>query len=79
MVVCLDGMKGGLGVICLVYSIGPFYVNGVWCFADKRDALWKQVIDGKYGVKDGGWSIRAVRDGYGVGLWKVIKKEGNLE
>ncbi|RVX00659.1 hypothetical protein CK203_030410 [Vitis vinifera] len=46
---------------------------------DKRGALWKQVINGKYGVNNGGWSIRAVREGYGVGLWKVIKKEGNLE
>ncbi|RVW78710.1 hypothetical protein CK203_048472 [Vitis vinifera] len=46
----------------------PFYVNGVWCFADKRGALWKQVVNGKYGVKDGGWSIRAVREG--MRFWK---------
>lgn len=40
--------------------------------------LWKQIISGKYGVKEGGWNTRAVKEGYGVGLWKAIRKEGNF-
>lgn len=49
-----------------------------WCFANKMGTLWKQIISGKYGVKEGGWNTRAVKEGYGVGLWKAIRKEGNF-
>ena len=49
-----------------------------WCFVNKMGTLWKQIISGKYGVKEGGWNTRAVREGYGVGLWKAIRKEGNF-
>ncbi|RVX05817.1 hypothetical protein CK203_023854 [Vitis vinifera] len=36
-----------------------------WCFANKRGALWKQVISGKYGVEKVGWSSCGVRGAYG--------------
>ena len=29
----------------------------------------------KYGEDVGGWQFREVRERYGVGLWKTIKKE----
>ena len=33
---------------------------------------------GKYGEKRGGWSSCEARQGYGVGLWKAIRKLGHL-
>ena len=42
-----------------------------WCFAIERDSYWKLIISR-------GWSSRGVREGYGVGLWKEIGKEGSL-
>ncbi|RVW30368.1 hypothetical protein CK203_097914 [Vitis vinifera] len=42
----------------------------------KRLALWKR--HSKYGEEEGGWISCEVREGYGVGLWKEIRKEGVL-
>ncbi|RVW54141.1 hypothetical protein CK203_092213 [Vitis vinifera] len=40
--------------------------------------FWKLVISSKYGEEEGGWISCEVREGYGVGLWKEIRKEGVL-
>ena len=40
----------------------------------ERDALWRQVIGGKYGCEWGGWCTRPVNGPYGVGLWKYISR-----
>ncbi|RVX21483.1 hypothetical protein CK203_002060 [Vitis vinifera] len=49
---------------------------GKWSrrFVVERDFLWKQVIIDKFGVEEGGWCLREVRGGYGVGVWKAIRK-----
>ncbi|KAL6329280.1 hypothetical protein AAG906_015483 [Vitis piasezkii] len=39
---------------------------------EKRPHL---IILGKYGVEDGGWCSRGVREGYGVGVWEAIINE----
>ena len=41
-------------------------------------ALWVQVIKGKYGEEEGGWSSCIPREGYGVGMWKDLRKSGHL-
>ena len=40
--------------------------------------MWKQVINGKYGVEEGGWCSKVVRESYGIRLWKAIRKEWEL-
>lgn len=37
-------------------------------------SLWKEIIDARYGVAGGGWCSNEVRRGYGIGLWKFIRK-----
>ncbi|RVW46976.1 hypothetical protein CK203_074372 [Vitis vinifera] len=49
-----------------------------WHFAVERGTLWKHNISRKFGVEGGRWCTREVREGYGVGLWKEIKKEESL-
>ncbi|RVW52857.1 putative ribonuclease H protein [Vitis vinifera] len=49
-----------------------------WRFANERGVLWNQVISGKYGEEQGGWCSWDVREGYGVGLWKAIRKLGHI-
>ena len=46
-----------------------------WHFPVEREAFWKQVICGKYGVEEGRWHSYDVRGSYKVGLWKAIGKE----
>ena len=44
-------------------------------FAIEREAFWNQVIRGKYGEEQGGWSSKEAKGGYGVGLWKTLRKD----
>ena len=43
-----------------------------------KESFWKLIISRKYGEEGGGWISREVREGYGVGFWKEIRKEGVL-
>ncbi|KAL6345756.1 hypothetical protein AAG906_017501 [Vitis piasezkii] len=47
-------------------------------FANERETLWRHVISRKFGEEEGGWYTREVREGFGVGFWKEIRKEGSL-
>jgi hypothetical protein len=39
-----------------------------------RDALWRSVIDVKYGSVRGGWCSLPVVGSYGVSVWKFIRR-----
>ncbi|RVW53935.1 hypothetical protein CK203_073000 [Vitis vinifera] len=49
-----------------------------WRFANERENFWRHVISRKFGEEEGGWGSRDVRESYGVGFWKEIRKEGAL-
>ena len=36
------------------------------------------MIRGKYGEEQGSWCSKEMRSGYGVGLWKAIRKEWHV-
>jgi hypothetical protein len=38
----------------------------------KRDALWRKVVDIKYGSMRGGWCSKEVGGPYGMGVWKYF-------
>ena len=67
--------KRGLGVKCLSSLNKALLCKWSWRFANERGALWNQVIRGKYGEEQGGWCSKEVKGGYGVGLWKAIRRE----
>ena len=43
-----------------------------------REALWNQVVRGKYEENRGGWCSWEVRKAHGVGLWKGIRMDWEL-
>jgi hypothetical protein len=47
----------------------------LWRYGVERGALWRKVIDAKYGSMWGGWCSDIVRGSYGVTLWKNIRKD----
>jgi hypothetical protein len=49
---------------------------GKWMrrFSQECDALWRSVIDVKYGSVRGGWSSLPVMGSYGVSVWKFIRR-----
>ncbi|RVW15364.1 LINE-1 reverse transcriptase-like [Vitis vinifera] len=76
--VCMDKRKGGLGVRRLSILNRALLCKWNWRFAIERENFWRHVISRKFGEEEGGWSSREVRESYGVGFWKEIRKEGAL-
>ena len=46
----------------------------LWRFAMERDALWRTVVDAKYGSMWGSWCSNSVQEPYEFCLWKSIRK-----
>ncbi|RVW56571.1 hypothetical protein CK203_086726 [Vitis vinifera] len=40
----------------------------------RKGEFWRRAIVGKFGEVQGGWTTREVRESYGMGLWKDIRK-----
>ena len=53
---------------------------GKWLgrFGVEENALWRRVIDKKYGSLEGGWHTSLVHGSYGASLWKNINKGWEL-
>ena len=58
----------------LLLLIRRFCENGVGGLK-MRGVFWNQMIREKYGEEQRGWCSKEVRDGYGVGLWKAIRRK----
>ena len=63
---------GGLGIRRVRLFNEAFLGKWLWKFGIERDALWRQVIEMKYGYVWGGWCTRSIFGPYGIGLWKNI-------
>ena len=72
--VCKQRAKRGLGIQNLSILNKALLGKSSWGIMSKGEPFWKKVIIGKYGVEEGGWWSLEVREGYGVGLWKAIRK-----
>ena len=71
----LNRSEGGIGVRGLSILNRVLLCKRSWRFAEETcTLLCKIVISMKYGVKEGVWFTRDVREGYGVRLWKGIRK-----
>ena len=70
---CKDKKLGGLHIKVLSFLNKVLLGKWCWRFALEREFLWRRVIVGKFGEEPRGWCSLARREGYGVGLWKVIR------
>ena len=76
--VCTEKKKWGLGVRNFSRLNRVLLCKWSWRFANERHALWRKVISYKCEETLGGWHTCDIRGGFGVGLWKEIKKEWPL-
>ena len=60
---------------CVDFLPSTLLCKWCWRFANERDSLWRKVIRSKFGEGFGGWSSGDINGGFGVGLWKEIRKE----
>ena len=78
VVVCSHKKKGGLGIRNLSILNRALLCKWSLRFAVERESFWKLIISREFGEESGGWNSREVRERYGVGFWKEIRKEGSL-
>jgi hypothetical protein len=73
--ICEPIRKGGLAIRDLRRFNRALLGKWLWRYGTEREALWRRVIDVKYGSMWGGWCTNVGRGSYGVSLWKTIRKE----
>lgn len=72
---CTKKEKGGLGVKSLSELNKALLYKWNWHFANEREALWRRVISWKFGENFGVWCSGDLRGGFGMDLWKEIRKK----
>ena len=65
----------GLGIRKIRLFNIAFLGKWLWRFGIEKDALWRKVIELKYGCLWGEWCSRSVNGPYGVALWKNISQD----
>ena len=70
--ICAPISLGGLGIRKLSLFNEALLGKWLWRFGIEEDALWRHVIEMKYGCVWRGWYTRAVIGPYGVGLWMAF-------
>ena len=72
---CTDKRKGSLGIKSFSKMNKALLCKCSWRSANDRNSLWRKVICNKFGETNGGWHTCDLRGGYGISLWKEIRKE----
>jgi hypothetical protein len=73
--ICEPICSGGLAIRNLRRFNQALLGKWLWRYGTEPEALWRRVVDVKYGSLWGGWCSKECRGPYGVGLWKNIRKE----
>uniref|UniRef100_A0A2N9H333 Reverse transcriptase domain-containing protein n=1 Tax=Fagus sylvatica TaxID=28930 RepID=A0A2N9H333_FAGSY len=76
-IICNPFSNGGLNIRSLRRFNEALLGKWLWRFGVEREALWRQVVVGKYGALEGGWTSKMPTGTYGVGLWKFIRSGWN--
>ena len=71
--ICSPIQYGGLGIRRLSVFNKALLGKWLWRYAVESGALWRQVVDSKYGSQWGGWCSNRVSEPHGVSLWKGIR------
>ena len=71
--VCRPLQVGGLGIRRLGNFNSALLGKWLWRYGMETDALWRRVVEEKYGNIWGGWCTKKVTNPYGVSLWRYIR------
>lgn len=44
----------------------------LWRYANEKEALWREIIEEKYGSEVHGWFSKIPKNSYGKSIWKGI-------
>jgi hypothetical protein len=71
--ICSPKVSEGLGVTNMIQFNRVLLGKWLWRFAMEMDAIWRKVVDIKYGSMRGGWCSK-VGGPFGVRVWKCIRR-----
>jgi hypothetical protein len=72
--VCEPIRCGGLGIRNLVLFNQALLGKWLWRYALEKEALWRRIVESKYGGMWGGWCTNPGQGPYGLSLWKYIRR-----
>ena len=72
--ICCPIQSGGLAIRDLRSFNKALLGKWLWRYGLERDALWRLVVDAKYGSLWGGWCSELGKGPYGVSVWKFIRR-----
>ena len=72
--VCQPLCYGGLGIRKLVLYNQALLGKWLWRYAREKEALWRKIVELKYGGLWGVWCSNSAPGPYGKSLWKHIRK-----
>jgi hypothetical protein len=72
--ICCPFQSGGLAIQDLRRFNKALLGKWLWQYGSERDALWRLVVDAKYGSLWGGWCSKVDKGPYGVSVWKYIRR-----
>uniref|UniRef100_A0A2N9HBE7 Reverse transcriptase domain-containing protein n=1 Tax=Fagus sylvatica TaxID=28930 RepID=A0A2N9HBE7_FAGSY len=72
--VCEPIHNGNLGVKNLRFFNQSLLGKWLWRYRMDGEALWRKVVEVKYGIIWGGWCSKEICGTHGVGLWKGIRR-----
>lgn len=70
--VLLSKDREGLGIRNLRLQNGSLLKKWLWRYTEEGNALWKEVIEAKYGELSP-WCAQNTGEPYGVGVWRTIR------
>ena len=73
--ICSSKERGGLSIRDLSLVNKALLGKWIWRFAEEESSYWKDVINLKYMLEDGGWFTKTTRGNSGLGPWKNISRE----
>lgn len=71
-VICRRKRNGGLGVKKLRIMNYALLVKWLWRFANESEALWRRIVEEKYGTDGLDWLSKQPKGTYGVSVWRGI-------
>uniref|UniRef100_A0A2N9F8S0 Uncharacterized protein n=1 Tax=Fagus sylvatica TaxID=28930 RepID=A0A2N9F8S0_FAGSY len=72
--ICTPLRAGGLAIRNLRSFNKALLGKWLWRYGLEREALWRLVVDAKYGSLWGGWCSKSGTGSYGVSVWKFIRR-----
>uniref|UniRef100_A0A2N9HJW1 Reverse transcriptase domain-containing protein n=1 Tax=Fagus sylvatica TaxID=28930 RepID=A0A2N9HJW1_FAGSY len=76
--ICVPLRFGGLAVRDIRCFNKALLGKWLWRYGMDREAMWRSVVEAKYGSLWGGWCSKSGKGPHGVSVWKFIRQDASV-